>query len=207
MVDSPTPRTPPKTPPKDSDGLLSGALKKPDDQSSGSPKSSDTVDGPGQTSPKNDGDANASPNDDVQSHSPPPGVDESCTSPKDNAHSHSPLKGVDESCASPNRAEGNPGTGDSTRSDSVDKLSTPPKANSPSVSTGTKSPTGSTHSHSPSKDVNESCVPTPSELGLQGDSLNTTMTSFDVIMPLSALHQVASKASSRFIQATNRKGR
>jgi hypothetical protein len=34
------------------------------------------LDGSGQTSPKDDGDANASPNDDVQSHSPPPGVDE-----------------------------------------------------------------------------------------------------------------------------------
>jgi hypothetical protein len=183
--------------------LSSGALKKPDDQSSGSPKSSDTVDGSGQTSPKNDGDAIASSNDDVQSHSPPPGVDESCTSPKDDAHSHSPPKGA------PNCAEGNQGTGDSTRSDSVDKSSMPPKANSPSVSTaGTKSPIiGSTHSYSPSKDVDESCVPTPSESGLQGDSLNTTMTGFDVITPLSALRQVASKASSHFIQATIRKGR
>jgi hypothetical protein len=104
-------------------------------------------------------------------------------------------------------AEGSQGTGDSTRSDSVDKSSMSPKANSPSMSTGTKSPTGSTHSHSPSKDVDESWVPTPSALSLQGDSSNTTTTGFDVITPLSVLRQVASKASSRFIKATIRKGR
>jgi hypothetical protein len=45
------------TPPKNPDGLSSGALKKPDDQLSGSPKSSDMVEGLGKTSPKNDGDA------------------------------------------------------------------------------------------------------------------------------------------------------
>jgi hypothetical protein len=115
MVDYPTPKSPPKTPPKDADGLSLAAPKKPDDQSSGSPKSSDMVEGSKKTSPKNDGDAIASPNDDVQSHSPPTGVDESCTSPKDDAQSHSPLRGVDESCMPSGRAEGSPGISDSTR--------------------------------------------------------------------------------------------
>jgi hypothetical protein len=148
MVDSPTPKSPPKTPLKNADSLLSAAPKKPDDESSGSPKSSDTVEGSEKTSPKNDGDANASPNDDVQSHSPPSGVDESCASPKDDAQSHSPPKGVHESCTSSGHAEGSPGIGDSTQSDSDDKSLTPPRADSPSTTNDTKSPSGSTHSHS-----------------------------------------------------------
>jgi hypothetical protein len=81
------------------------------------------------------------------------------------------------------------------------------KADSPSTSTGTKSPIGSTHSHSPSKDVDESCVLMPSESDLQGDSLNTTTTGFDVVTPLSALRDVASRAHRHFLQATIRKGR
>lgn len=190
MVDSPTPKSPPKTPPKNVDGLSSAAPKKPDDQSSGSPKSSDKVEGLGKTSPKNDGDAIASPNDDAQSHSPPSGVDESWASPKDDTQSYSPPKGVDESCASSGRAEG-----------------TPPRVDSPSVSTATKSPIDSTHSHSPSKDVDESCVLTPLNLDSQGDSLNITMTGLDGLTPMSVLRQVASKVGSNFLKTTVAKGR
>jgi hypothetical protein len=209
MADSPTPKSPPKTPPKDADhSLLSAASKKPEDQSSDSLKSSDTVEGLGTTSPKNDGDANASPNDDVLSHSPPSGVDESSTSPKDNVQSYSPPKGVDESsCMLSGRAEGSPGIGDSTRYGSADKSPTPPRADSPSTTNDTKSPTGSTHSHSPSKDVDESCVLTTPKSDSQGDSLNTTMTGLDGLTPMSVLHQVASKVSSNLFQATVSKGR
>jgi hypothetical protein len=204
MVESPTPKsppkTPPKTPPKDADGLSSAVPKKPDDESSGSPKSSDTVEGLGKTSPKIDGDANASPNDDVQSYSPPPGVDESCTSPKDDVQSHSPSKGVDESCTSPGRAEGSPGFGDFTQPDSVDMSLTPPRSDSSSTTNGT-------HSHSPSKDVDESCVPKTPKSDSQGDSLNSTMTGLDGLTPMSVLRQVASKVSSNLFQATVSKGR
>ena len=75
------------------------------------------------------------------------------------------------------------------------------------MSTATKSPVDSTHSHSPSKDVDESCVLTPLNLDSQGDSLNITMTGLDGLTPMSVLRQVASKVGSNFLKTTVAKGR
>jgi hypothetical protein len=89
----------------------------------------------------------------------------------------------------------------------VDKSPMSPRADSPSASNGTKSPTGSTHSHSPSKDVDESCVLTTPKPDSQGDSLNTTMTGLDGLTPMSVLRQVVSKVGSNLLKATVNKGR